>query len=125
MERTKKDLLSGGRDRDERERDENHKCVRIQRHAARRRLTCGHRAHQHSVEFDDGAEDVFGVSGARQVFAVTFEDETFVLFLQQDQDVLQEQCVKFWKGDGAFVSIYRSNVSQGDEDDEDAQITNQ
>lgn len=74
----------------------NHKCARIQIQAARRQLTCGHRAHQHSVEFDDGAEDVFGIRGACQVFAVTFEDETFVLFLQQDQDVLQEQSVKFW-----------------------------
>lgn len=54
----------------------------------RRRLTCGHRAHQHSVEFDDGAEDVFGIGRASQVFAVTFEDETLILFLQQDQDVL-------------------------------------
>lgn len=73
----------------------NHKCARIQRRAVRWRPTCGHRAHQHSVEFDDGAEDVFGVRGAGQVFAVTFEDKTFVLLLQQDQDVLQEQCVKF------------------------------
>lgn len=56
--------------------------------------TCGHRAHQHGVEFDDGAEDVFGVGAARQVLAVTLEDQTLVLFLKQNEDVLQEQRVQ-------------------------------
>ena len=57
-------------------------------------LTCGHRAHQHRVELDDGAEDVLGVGGARQVFAVALEDEPLILLLQQHQDVLQEQGVQ-------------------------------
>lgn len=35
-------------------------------------LTGGDRAHHHSAEFDDGAEDVFGLSGARQILTVAF-----------------------------------------------------
>lgn len=69
--------------------------VRKQRRAARRGPTCGHGAHQYSVELDDGAEGVLGFRGARQVFAVALQDETLVLPLQQDQDVLQEQRVQF------------------------------
>lgn len=64
------------------------------RQGIRREPTCGHRAHQHAVEFDDGAEDVFGVCAARQVFTVTLEDQTLVLFLKQNEDVLQEQRVQ-------------------------------
>lgn len=44
-------------------------------------LTCCHGAHQHSVEFDDGAEDVFGVCRAGQVFTVTLQDQPLILFL--------------------------------------------
>jgi len=57
-------------------------------------LTCGHGADQHSVELDDGAEDVLGVGAARQVFTVALEDEPLVLLLQQHQDVLQQQRVQ-------------------------------
>lgn len=35
-------------------------------------LTGGDRAHHHSAEFDDGAEDVFSLSGARQILTVAF-----------------------------------------------------
>lgn len=58
--------------------------------------TCGHGAHQHGVELDDGAEYVFGVGRAGQVLAVALEDEALVLFLEQHQDVLQQQCVELW-----------------------------
>lgn len=58
--------------------------------------TCGHGAHQHRVELDDGAEDVLGVGRAGQVLAVALEDEALVLFLEQDQDVLQQQRVELW-----------------------------
>lgn len=102
MERTKKDLLSGGRET----LQVKHAGVRKQRRVAGRGgtgrggtgrggLTCGHGAHQYSVELDDGAEGVLGVRGARQVLAVTLQDETLILLLQQDQDVLQEQRVQF------------------------------
>lgn len=79
MERTKKDLLSGGRETLQvktRGREETQTSG-----AARRGLTCGHGAHQYSVELDDGAEGVLGVRGARQVFAVTLQDETLILLL--------------------------------------------
>lgn len=35
-------------------------------------LTGGDRAHHHSAEFDDGAEDVFGLGGACQILTVAF-----------------------------------------------------
>lgn len=54
----------------------------VQRETSREAaLTCGHGAHQYGVELDDGAEGVFGVCGACQVFAVTFKDEALILFL--------------------------------------------
>lgn len=56
--------------------------------------TGGHWTNQDSVELDDGAEDVLGVGGRRRVLAVELEDQTLVLLLQQDQDVLQEECVE-------------------------------
>lgn len=49
---------------------------------------------QDRVEFDDGAEGVFGVGWIGLILAVEFEDQTLVLFLQQNQDVLQEDCVQ-------------------------------
>lgn len=57
-------------------------------------LTGGNRTNQNSVEFDDRAEDVLGVGGAGQVLAVELEDQTLILLLQQDQDVLQEDRVE-------------------------------
>lgn len=45
------------------------------------RTSC-HWTNQDSVEFDDGAEDVFGVGGTGRILAVEFEDQTLVLFLQ-------------------------------------------
>lgn len=76
MESTKKDLLSGGRER------RPMLATPVQRETSREAaLTCGHGAHQYGVELDDGAEGVFGVRGARQVFAVTFKDEALILFL--------------------------------------------
>ena len=45
-------------------------------------LTSGHRSNQDSVEFDDGAEDVLGISNAGQILAMKLEDQTLVLFLQ-------------------------------------------
>lgn len=80
MESTKKDLLSGGREREREMLQVSHTCAQGEpsREAA---LTCGHGAHQYGVELDDGAEGMFGVRGARQVFAVTFKDETLILFL--------------------------------------------
>lgn len=59
--------------------------------------TGGHWTNQDSVELDDGAEDVLGVGGRGRVLAVELEDQTLVLLLQQDQDVLQEECVELWK----------------------------
>lgn len=56
--------------------------------------TGGHRANQDGVELDDGTEDVLGVGRCRRVLAVELEDQTLVLFLQQDQDVLQEERVE-------------------------------
>lgn len=44
-------------------------------------LTRCHGTHKYGVEFDDWAEDLFVICGSRQVFAVTFKDQTFVLFL--------------------------------------------
>lgn len=37
---------------------------------------------------------MFGICSACQVFAVTLQDKTLILFLQQNQDVLQEECVQ-------------------------------
>lgn len=74
--------------------------------------TCGHGAHQHGVELDDGAEDVFGVGRAGQVLAVALEDEALVLFLEQYQDVLQQQRVELWmdgKRTKPLSNPFRSN----------------
>lgn len=60
-------------------------------------LTSCNWSNQDSVEFNDGAEGVLGVCGADQTLAVESEDQTLVLFLQQNQNVLQEDCVKLWK----------------------------
>lgn len=57
--------------------------------------TGGHRTNQDGVELDDGTENVFGVGCYCRVLAVELEDQTLVLLLQQDQDVLQEECVEF------------------------------
>lgn len=57
-------------------------------------LTGGHRPNQDSAELDDGTENVLGVGRCRRVLAVKLEDQTLVLLLQQDQDVLQEECVE-------------------------------
>lgn len=67
---------------------ENQECVCLKE--SRQKLTCRHWAHQHSAEFDDGTEDVFGVSSTCQVLTVTPENKTLVLLLQQYQDVFQE-----------------------------------
>jgi len=77
-------------------------------------LTCGHRAHQHRAELDDGAEDVLGIRGARQVLTVTLQDEALVLFLEQNQDVLQQEGVQLWRGGGdqlaSSVGFFGSNT---------------
>ena len=57
-------------------------------------LTSGHWTDQHGAELDDGAEDVLGVGGAGHILAVELEHQTLVLFLQQDQDVLQQNRVQ-------------------------------
>lgn len=57
-------------------------------------LTCRHRTNQDSVEFDDWAENVLGVSSAGLVLAVELEDEPLVLLLHQHQDVFQEDGVE-------------------------------
>lgn len=57
-------------------------------------LTGGHWANQDSVELDDGAEGVFAVGNTGHVLAVEFEDQAFILFLQKNQDVLQEDRVQ-------------------------------
>lgn len=56
--------------------------------------TGGHRANQDGVELDDGTENVLGVGRCCRVLAVELEDQTLVLLLQQNQDVLQEECVE-------------------------------
>lgn len=56
--------------------------------------TGGHWTNQDSVELDDGAENVLGVGRCRRVLAMKLEDQTLVLLLQQDQDVLQEESVE-------------------------------
>ena len=60
-------------------------------------LTSCHRTNQYSAEFDDGAQDVLGVGGARRILPVELEDQTLVLFLQQNQNVLQQNSVELWK----------------------------
>lgn len=57
-------------------------------------LTGGHWTNQDSVELHDGAEGVFAVGNIGHVLAVKFEDQTFILFLQKNQDVLQEDGVQ-------------------------------
>lgn len=89
MERTKKDLLSE-EEVDQEVRRSGGQCDI----KAGGSPTCGHGADQHRAELDDGAEDVFGVRRACQVLTVTLEDETLVLFLEQDQDVFKEEGVQ-------------------------------
>lgn len=77
IDRMKKDLLSGMRETVESETLSN----RRNRLVTRQRLTCGHRAHQHTVELNDGAENMFGICSACHVFTVTLKDEALILFL--------------------------------------------
>lgn len=58
--------------------------------------TCGHGADQHRVEFEDGAEGLFGVGRAQRRLAVALEHQFLVLLLQQHQKVLEEQHVQVW-----------------------------
>lgn len=58
--------------------------------------TCGHGADQHRVEFEDGAEGLFGVRRAQCCLAVALEHQFLVLLLQQHQKVLEEQHVQVW-----------------------------
>lgn len=57
-------------------------------------LTCCHLANQNGVQFDDRAEGVFTVRCRRQDLTVTLEDQFIILFLQQHQNVLQQQSVE-------------------------------
>lgn len=59
--------------------------------------TCGHRADEHGVELEHGAEGLLAVQGAHGRLAVALEQQLLVLFLQQHQEVLQQQHVEVWR----------------------------
>lgn len=87
----------------EKNRDDTEVSGDHEKHFGVQILTSGDWTNQHSVELDDRAEDVLGVRGTGWVLAMEFEDQTLVLFLQQNQDVLQEDGVELWEEDNSIV----------------------
>lgn len=83
---------------------------RLIRHLKKKKNRCvvrtsGHRANQDGVELDDGTENVLSVGRCCRVLAMELEDQTLILLLQQDQDVLQEECVEICNGETSMKEL--------------------
>lgn len=59
--------------------------------------TCGHRADEHGIELEHGAEGLLAVRRAHGRLAVALEQQLLILFLQQHEEVLQQQHVEVWR----------------------------
>lgn len=60
--------------------------------------TCGHGADEHGIELEHRAEGLLAVRGAHGCLAVTLQQQLLILFLQQHEEVLQQQHVEVWRG---------------------------
>ena len=60
--------------------------------------TCGHGADEHGIELEHRAEGLLAVRGAHGCLAVALQQQLLILFLQQHEEVLQQQHVEVWRG---------------------------